>query len=87
MAARLALDWFKFAKDPDEKEKIKANFEAARPAFEILANILAARKAGMPLPSEEDYKTASWDNLQAHRNGRNEELNWLVKLINPRDRE
>jgi len=82
-----ATDWLRQAKNKADKEAVIAQLEAARPAFKLLESILLARKAGMGLFKEEDYNSPSWANLQAHRNGRTQECEWLLKLITLNDRE
>lgn len=84
---RLATEWLRNAKTKEDKEKIYANVEAAQPALKLLINIILSRKAGMPLPKEDDYNSNSWAHLQAHRNGRIQECEWLLKLIQLNDRE
>lgn len=86
---KYSTDWFRgVEQNAEEKEKIQNSLADAERAFEILRKIIRKRLDGLPSPSENDYaRAAEWSHLQAHRNGRVQEMINLLKLITPKDRE
>jgi hypothetical protein len=86
---KYSTEWFRgVEQNAEEKEKVIAALADAEAAFKILRKIIARRLESFPSPSQNDYaRAAEWSHMQAHRNGRLEELNFLTKLMSPKDRE
>lgn len=83
---KLGMDWFKNARTPEEKEKVQALVLNSEPLLDLLRQILEMRKMGMTAFTEKNYENPSWAHLQAHRNGRIEEIDYLLKLLTPKER-
>jgi hypothetical protein len=76
---RLLTLWFEGSK-PEEKEQVKADLARARDGFRHLARILKARD---PKTRFADYDTPAWQYKLAHVQGQREELEFVLKLIDP----
>lgn len=68
--------------DPDITEELMKN-AAFNPVLKRLVQILKDRKEQLEaLPrSEDSYDSPSWSHLQAHRNGRAQELQFILQLL------
>lgn len=84
---RLGMDWYQNAKSPEEKEKVKTLILNSEPLLELLRGILENRKiGGMAAFTEKNYENSNWAHLQAHRNGRLEEIEYMIKMLTLKDR-
>lgn len=77
--------WFT---NPDDKEAI-ANALKHSPAFNRLRQIIQDRLSELEAREvkPETYKDLSWSHVQAHFNGRKQELIYLINLLDPGDTE
>lgn len=83
---KLAMEWLKYAKTAEAQEAAKTTVFNAEPAFMLLRMLLKDRRSAIPVLTEEDYKHGDWASLQAHRNGRIQEIDHLLQLITFKDR-
>lgn len=85
---RLASDWVRGTKTLEQKQEIYNQVVGSYKALELLKGIIFKRRDNLiGSPSEDDYKNTSWANLQAHRNGRLQELDYIIKLLTISDKE
>lgn len=77
----LASDWFRKTSDPDDKKATEQAIRQAGPVLEILRELLTNRLRNISRPKEETYTNPSWAYFQAHRNGRIEDLEYVIKLV------
>ncbi len=74
--------WFKGIPE-DQKDLRKKKVIAAKPAFELLLELLSELgEEGTP-----DYSSPSWAYQQADRNGANRKLKDIIKLITVKDQK
>lgn len=78
---RLAVEWYQGCKDNQEREDRLRLILAARPALEVLLNILDRHAEAADSPRESDYESPSWQYKLAHRNGRLEEIQNITALV------
>lgn len=83
---KIAMEWLKHAKTQEEKESARTTVLNAEPAFKLLRKLLEDRKASVPLIRDEDYQRGDWAALQAHRNGRIQEIDHLLQLLTFKER-
>jgi hypothetical protein len=83
---KVSEEWLRSGKSKEEKEDQKQTVLNAEPAFKLLRSILLARLASIPDIKEEDYKNSDVVGLQAHRNGKKEVLNDLLRLLTFKER-
>lgn len=77
----LAADWFRQTSDPDDRKTREQAIRQAGPILEILKDLLTNRLRGVSQMREAAYDNPSWAYLQAHRNGRIEDLEYVIKLL------
>lgn len=75
------MEWLQGCKDSQEREERYKLVLAARPALEILLNILDRHYEAADSPRESDYDSPSWQYKLAHRNGRLEEIKNITALV------
>lgn len=83
---KIQSEWLKYAKGEEEKEGTKQTVLNADPAFAILRKLLEDRRRAVPSITEKEYERADWAALQAHRNGRMQEIDHLLKLLTFKER-
>ena len=81
----LATDWTKRCDSPEDKAATEQAIRQAGPILEILRETLVSRAESIKKTDEKDYTKASWSHFQAHRNGRHEELDYVIKLLTLKD--
>jgi len=77
----LAADWFRQISDPDDRVAREQAIRQAGPILEILKDLLTNRLRTASQMREASYEHPSWAYLQAHRNGRIEDLEYVIKLL------
>jgi hypothetical protein len=75
----LPTTWFESSRQED-KDTVKADLARARDGFRHLARILKERD---PKTRFADYDTPAWQYRLAHVQGQREELDFVLKLIDP----
>lgn len=84
---KIGIDWLRYAKGEEEKQKIRDLVVNSEPILKLIKDILEERRtANMQEFTEKNYENASWAHLQAHRNGRLEEIAYLIKLMTIKER-
>ena len=76
----LSVEWYVGCATEEQRQRRKEIVLSSRSVLEVLKTYLEHRKNGLSV-KEEDYNVASWAYLQAHRNGKTEELDRLIKFI------
>ena len=75
--------WLIGTTTPEEKEKVKRDFQAAHSAFRILEKYIESRL--QKDVQETSYDCPSWAYKQADRNGYNRALQDILKVIKEAD--
>lgn len=80
---KYGAEWFiqGKARTPEEKESLIKLIDGASHVLGILKRILHSRKHAIGNPKEAEYSKENWAFLTAHRNGRHEELDHILKLL------
>ena len=81
---RLPMPWLKNLKPGSEEYKaVKQTVESSFTVLDRLNSIVEERFSEIQRQeaSEEPYKSSDWASLQAHRNGRKEELLFIKELL------
>lgn len=75
--------WFQdVLNDPQAKDDLEKTLRNSTVAFTALLNLLENRKRQLDTSEiKENYDTASWSHKQAHRNGRRQELQDTIDLL------
>ena len=80
---RMSFDWFTGCTDETEKEARLLEIMQARNGLEVLYELLKRRKEKLDRPTRDEYDTPAWQYRLAHDNGRLEEDNYLLSLLDP----
>lgn len=79
----LSTQWFTdVLNDPKAKEDLEKTLRNSVTAFSKLLDVLERRQRELDTSEiKENYDTASWSHKQAHRNGRRQELQETIDLL------
>lgn len=80
---QLSTQWFKnVLNDPKAKDDLEKTLRNSTIAFSKLLDILEDRKRELDNSEMKDnYDSSSWSHKQAHRNGRRQELQDTIDLL------
>jgi hypothetical protein len=78
---KLGTDWYRQDKSQEERDATTQAVASAKGILDMLLARALARKAEVANTSQADYTSPSWSHLQAHKNGRLEELDYFIKMI------
>lgn len=81
MARTLGTDWLRKSTTPEERDSTTSMVRTAKPTLDVLLEIIKTRRQAIERSTEADYVNASWPYLQAHKNGRCQELDYIISLI------
>lgn len=76
----MQLKWLTGCKTAEQKEKRKDLVLGAQSVLDILKEICYNSILEEQSVSKKDYDSPSWSHLQAHKNGRIEALNEIIKM-------
>ena len=78
----IAVDWYIDCETDEDREGRKRDLLSSTVTANILIKILKRRLSGSDRHKLSDYKeNPAWQYELAHRNGQNEELDYLLKLL------
>lgn len=77
----ISTEWYHRCKGRDEEQTRKNLVESSTPILAVLKSLVDQRKLELLSTRETDYDVPGWPYLQAHRNGRLEELDRLSNLL------
>lgn len=80
MKIPMAVEWYFGCANETDRERRRDVVLSSYSILKVLKEYLENKKETLSM-REEDYDVAAWAFLQAHRNGRVEELDRLIKLI------
>lgn len=80
-ANNISTEWYFRCGNDAERANRKGLVDSSTPVLALLKDMASKRKEDLQNVRESDYDTGEWAYLQAHRNGRIEELDRLIKLI------
>lgn len=80
---RLSLDWFTDCTTKEEQDSRRAQITNSSLTLQILRDILENHRTQLDKKKAVDYDTPSWQYRLAHDNGRKEEIDNLLKLLDP----
>lgn len=72
--------WYTGCKTPEDKKKRQDNVQMSSEVLDILKKICYNSILDDQSISKTDYDSPSWSHLQAHKNGRIEALNEIIKM-------
>jgi len=79
---KLAADWFRgISKEEDKASLIQAIY-SAKGILDIVKELVIAHKNSLEKVSMTDYDSPQWAYKEAHKNGRKEEIDYLLRLLN-----
>lgn len=79
---KLSVQWLKGVTNPKEQEKLEAAIRHSTTALGRLKELLEEQLRELEKDgSKQDYETASWAFLQAHRNGEKAKTRELIALL------
>ena len=81
MKRSLSVEWYRGCNSDDARKTRKGLVSSSPPVREVLEDIANSRRDDLLRLREADYNAGSWAYLQAHRNGRLEELDRLLELL------
>jgi len=87
MRQRIQSLWVSHLKDSKEREDFTNKLLGSRFLLDKLSEIVYNIVKMESRPSTKDYDSPSWAYLQAHRNGRLEAFEEILKLISISDKE
>lgn len=76
----MGVEWFFGCSTEEERSRRREIVLSSYSILKVLKEYLENKKNTLSM-REEDYDVAAWAFLQAHRNGRIDELDRLIKLI------
>lgn len=79
----MITDWIKNLQDKKDQDEFKASIQNAGSVLDRVAQLIEERINSLGAP-EKNYTSPSWAYLQAHVNGRKEELEYFKKLVTER---
>lgn len=79
--------WYHGCKTEEERANRKDLVHSSTPVLDVLEAVLEKRRRELLSMREDDYNVTGWAYLAAHRNGRLEELDRLIHLLNNGDRQ
>jgi hypothetical protein len=77
----LAIDWFRKISNQEDKKATEQAIRQAGGVLEILKDLLETRLRSISKTNEDDYDSPSWAYLQAHKNGRIQDLEYVIRLL------
>lgn len=80
MKVPMGVEWYFGCANEDDRERRRDVVLSSYSILKVLKEYLTNKKDTLSM-REEDYDVAAWAYLQAHRNGRIDELDRLIKLI------
>ena len=78
----LVIRWTQHIPEKEEKEKFAKSVLSSLP-LRRLKQILLEELEALDRPTEADYESPSWAYLQAHRNGRVQQIRSLLTMLEP----
>lgn len=81
MSKNISTGWYSGCDNEKDRATRKGLVLSSTPILEVLKAMLERRKEEVQKVRDEDYNVAGWPYLQAHRNGKMEELDRLINLL------
>ena len=76
------MQWTSHLKTQQDKDRFKQLLNSSKEVLERLSDILQSEFDSIDTVKETDYFNASWAYLQAHQNGRKEQLIKILTILN-----
>lgn len=80
---RLSIGWFADCSTPEEQQLRRDQIKNAGATLQILRDILENNRTKLDGGKAVDYENPAWQYKLAHENGRKEEIDNLLKLLDP----
>jgi hypothetical protein len=77
----ISTEWYVGCSTEADRAKRRALVETSEPLLDVLSKVISNRRKTIENVRETDYDIGGWAYLQAHRNGRLEELDRLETLV------
>lgn len=77
----IPIDWIKKEKTPEGKKKVEGVLRNSVLALSIVYKLLEDKEKDLNSVKASDYENPSWAYLQAHKNGKLEQLQELKRLL------
>ena len=81
MAKGISTEWYEDTGSEEARKERADLVKGSSTILEVLLKIVARRRAELLVVREPDYDVHGWPFVQAHQNGRLEELDRLYKLL------